>query len=53
MDDSIDGEAGLDRQRRRQRLLAALADGRAARARQRVLDAKVRVMIALRRPVTD
>jgi hypothetical protein len=53
MDDSIDSEAGLDRQRRRQRLLSALTDARVERARQRVLGAKVRVLIALRRPVTD
>ena len=53
MEDAIDSEAGLDRQRRRQRLLSALADARAVRGRQRVLGAKVRVLIALRRPVTD
>jgi len=53
MHDSIDSEAGLERQRRRQRLLSALADARVARGRQRVLGAKVRVLIALRRSVTD
>jgi hypothetical protein len=51
MNDPINSEPDLERWRRRQRLLAALAD-RAARGRQRVLGAKVRVLIALRRPVT-
>lgn len=51
MDDPIDSEADLDRQRRRQRLLTALADTRSARGRQRILGAKVLVLIALRRPV--
>ena len=50
MNDEIDCGVDWERQIRRQRVLAALATARSARARRKV-GARVRAMIALRRPV--
>jgi hypothetical protein len=52
MDDVIDCDADWDRQIRRRRMLAAFASARAVPARRRALGARVRVLIALRRPTT-
>ena len=52
--ESLPESPDLDRQRRRLRLLAALADARAMRARRRSLrTAQIRELVALRRRLAD
>jgi hypothetical protein len=52
MDDVIDGDVDWDRQIGRQRVLAAFATAGAVPARRRAFGARVRALIALRRPIT-